>query len=255
MPRAVRIQRYEEAYRSDDGYEAWLVRGRREAAQATLRKRRPRRVVEVGCGMDPLIGHVLADPSAPPFDAWVVVEPVPAFAHAAADKAEGDARVLVRGEFFEDAAPGIAARHPEGADLVIVDSLLHERAVSTPLLESAHQLLRKEGFIHVSVPNARSLHRRVAHAMGILADPHERSGRKRVLEQARVYDVDGLERELREAGFMPVARGGHTIKPFTNAQMADVEKVVGARVLEGLYALGAELPALCAEVWVVARRA
>lgn len=267
-----RIERYSRAYAGDYGYESWLVRGRRAATMRTLMESRPRRVVEVGCALDPLAAHALGLSSAPASmlraeahasaapdrwvpERWVIVEPAGRFAAAARDIAAEDPRVGVVEAFVEQAVSEVERALGAKADLVILDGLLHEVHEPASVLRAARALMAEAGLVHVSVPNARSLHRRVGQAMGILEDPHELSARNKTLEQERVYDLDALELAIRKADLEPVERGGHTIKPFTNAQMAEVEPILGAQVLEGLLALGAALPDLSAEVWVRAKRA
>ena len=75
------IRAYEAAYASTYDFESVQVRFRREAVLASLLARTPRRVVEIGCGMEPLLPHYLA--SGNTIDSWVVVEPAPMFAQAA----------------------------------------------------------------------------------------------------------------------------------------------------------------------------
>jgi hypothetical protein len=91
--------------------------------------------------------------------------------------------------------------------------------------------------------------------MGLVESPFALSARNVALEQARVYDLAALEAAVTAAGFVVTGRGGHTVKPFTHAQMEAVEAALGAAVLDGLAALGAEMPELAAEIHLDAQRA
>ena len=75
MSAEARIERYEQAYQDDYGYEAWLVRARRGATLAAMKG--ARRVVEIGCGTEPLFGE--AGDQADAVERWVTVEPAEAF--------------------------------------------------------------------------------------------------------------------------------------------------------------------------------
>ena len=252
MTAEARIERYEQAYQDDYGYEAWLVRARRGATLAAMEAAKPRRVVEIGCGTEPLFGE--AGHQADAVERWVTVEPADTFRRAAEALAAREPRLRVIGDFFERALDEVRDALGGDADFVVLDGLLHELPDPAAMLRAAHAILGPGGVLHVSVPNAFSLHRRLAHAMGLIEDVHALSARNVALEQARVYDPESLRAALEAAGFDGVDVGGHTIKPFTNAQMEAVEAALGPGVLDGLASLGESLPALAAEITADARR-
>jgi len=245
-----RIERYEQAYQDDYGYEAWLVRARRGATLAAMKG--ARRVVEIGCGTEPLFGEV--GDQADAIERWVTVEPAEAFRREAEALAEREPRLRVVGGFFEETLDAVRDALGGDADFVVIDGLLHELPDPMAMLRAAREVLAPGGALHVSVPNALSLHRRLARAMGLIADVHALSDRNVALEQARVYDPSSLRAALEDAGFAQIVLGGHTIKPFTNGQMEAVERALGPGVLEGLASLGEELPELAAEITADARR-
>jgi SAM-dependent methyltransferase len=246
---AARLQHYAARYDDDYGYESRLVDARRAVTLERLRALRPERVVEVGCGRDPLLPYARARGV---LARWVIVEPTDAFARVAA-RALDDRSALVRG-CLQDTVLRVIDALGGAADLVVMDSLLHELPDPAEILDAARRCLGPHGWIHVNVPNANSLHRRLARAMGLIDDVKAMSARNVALSQSRVYDLDALLAALRDAGFAPVATGGHTVKPFTHAQMERVTEALGPAVLEGLAALGHELPELAAEIHADARR-
>lgn len=249
MNRDERLARYEQDYVQDYGYEERLVRARSRLTAAWLNELAPRRVVEVGCGRRPLFGQVSLDS----LERWVVVEPAASFARAAAELAEGDSRLAVVRGFFELSRGRIHEELGGRADAVIIDSLLHEIPDPGPMLGAARELLADDGVLHVSVPNAHSLHRRLALAMKLVDDVHELGARNLQLAQARVYDPFSLRAAIEDAGFEVFETGGHTIKPFTNAQMQTLEETLGSALLDGLEGLAEQLPELAAEIHVRAR--
>jgi hypothetical protein len=103
------------------------------------------------------------------------------------------------------------------------------------------------------VSNAYSLHRRLAAESGLIDDVHDLSERNRDLAQYRVFDLDSLRAVVTAAGFAPHEAGGICLKPFTNAQMAQVLPLLPTDVLRGLERLGRQLPELASEIYVNAR--
>lgn len=243
------IRAYEAAYASTYDFESVQVRFRREAVLASLLSRRPRRVVEIGCGMEPLLPHYLAA-SGDAIDWWVVVEPAPMFAEAARNAGRQSARMVVVEDFFGEAVAEQVVRDHGHADFVICSGLLHEVADPMGLLHAIRKVMADDAFVHVNVPNAASLHRRLARAMGLIQDLETLSDRNLELQQHRVYSLATLQRDLQAAGLLPIEDGGILLKPFTHAQMAAMVEALGSDILPGLAVLGRELPELSSEIFV-----
>jgi 2-polyprenyl-3-methyl-5-hydroxy-6-metoxy-1,4-benzoquinol methylase len=249
-----RIDRYETAYSASLGFEAVQVRHRQDTVLERLRRHRPAQVLEVGCGADPLVARALADPDvSSSLTRWIAVDPVCAFLDATEAAGDGDGRVVAVEGFIEDEAADLARRFGP-PDLVVCASLLHEIDDPLDLLGTLASLCGPETVVHVSVPNAYSLHRRLARAMGLIGDEHEMSGRNHLLEQRQVFDTASLSRLVGLSGLEVVDSGGILLKPFTHSQMLELP-FLDERMLDGLAALGAEMPELASEIWVEARPA
>lgn len=222
-----------------------------EPLQAGFRRRRvlaqvgvhaPRRLLEIGCGELPLFVDL-------PDVQCVVVEPTPAFADNARRLGAGLERVAV--------VEGLAEDVPEGSlgdpfDMVVLSCVLHEVPDPQRLLAAARGFCAPEGVLHVNVPNAHSLHRLLAVAMGLISDPATESQVQRQMQQRTVYEAAGLEQELKRAGFAVRERGAIFVKPFTHGQMQRLvdEQFMTPRMLEGLDRLAASLPELGSELWL-----
>jgi len=131
--------------------------------------------------------------------------------------------------------------------------VLHEVPDPSRVLAGIRLIAGPNTLIHVNVPNAGSLHRRLAQAMGLITSTKELSERNRALTQPRVYDLESITQEVRRAGFSPVETGGYFVKPFTHAQMEQIAQVTSDAMLEGLYRLGQEMPDIASEIYVQAR--
>lgn len=107
--------------------------------------------------------------------------------------------------------------------------------------------LRPDGRLHIVVPNAYSLHRRVAWYMGIIDDVHEFSERDKLLGHKRVYDRETLFKELKKCGYKIIHWEGIFLKPLPNSMMMQLNE----NIIRGFYEVGKELPDYCAHIYVV----
>lgn len=244
------IQAYEDAYSSDYEFELVQVKYRREAVLRSLHACRPKQVIEIGCGLEPLLPYYLAE-GGTGIERWTVVEPADAFARAARAMAATLPSVSVVQGFFEAEVPGIVEQHGR-ADMVICSGLLHEVTDPMALLRAIRTAMGPNALLHVNVPSATSLHRRLAMAMGMINRLQQASDRNVRMQQHRVYDLPTLREDLLAAGLRPVRDGGIFLKPFTHAQMERVVKAVDAEILPGLAVLGREFPELASEIFVEA---
>jgi ubiquinone/menaquinone biosynthesis C-methylase UbiE len=118
------------------------------------------------------------------------------------------------------------------------------------VLRKIRHFLTPQGRLHVVVPNAKSLHRRIAYCMNLIKDVHELSERNQLLGHARVYDKEMLFDELKECSFDVLHWEGIFLKPLPNDMMASLDK----RVIYGLYEIGRELPDYCAHIYTLCKK-
>lgn len=217
---------------------------RRRRVLERIARRAPRRLLEVGCGERPLFTDL-------PELEVTVVEPAPAFAQGARQLAAGRDSVRVVEATLEQSAATL-----EPFDAIVLGSLLHEVPDPQALLAAARRLCTAQTLLHVNVPNARSLHRLLAVAMGLIEAPAALSATQRTMQQRGTYDRDALHAELARAGFQVVEDGTLFVKPFTHAQMQRLvdEGFMTPEMLDGLDRLAEQLPQLGSELWVDARR-
>jgi SAM-dependent methyltransferase len=216
---------------------------RRRLVLARVATRRPRRLLEIGCGEKPLFLDL-------PGLAVTVIEPASAFAAHARRLGAGRRDV----EIVEDYAEAVDVDSLGGPfEMVVISCLLHEVPDPQRLLTAARGFCAPSGVLHVNVPSARSLHRLLAVAMGLIPHPATESDTQRLMQQRReVYDAPGLEREVTMAGFTVRDRGSLFVKPFTHVQMQQLvdSGFLTPQLLDGLDALAGLLPDLGSELWV-----
>lgn len=241
---------YESAYLADYGFESVMVAYRRRMLLERLAQHAPKFVIEIGCGSELLYQHYLVH--ADPVDRWIVVEPGEQFAGAA--RAANLPNLHVIQAFFEDASEQISALMPVPPQLIICSSLLHEVPDANRLLLAITKAMGEHTLLHINVPNGTSFHRRLAKSMGLIQELKAMSDRNQQLLQHRVYDLEALQQELRDAGLTVAETGGYLVKPFTHRQMESITPALGDAVLDGLYALGKEAPDLASEIYAETRR-
>lgn len=229
-------------------FEPYQAYYRRQKVLEQLRRHRAKRILEVGCGLEPLFMHC-AD-----FDVMHVVEPCASFFAAAQAKAKNLPHVRMHAGTLEQSVEWLAH---EPLDFIVLASLLHEVENPVQLLTQIRSLCQECTIVHAIVPNAKSLHRLLALAMGLIDSPYSLSANQSALQQQRTFDTQSLIGTMASSGFAVFEAGTFFVKPFAHAQMAElIERgFLTPQMLDGLYALEKTLPEFGSEIFVNARRA
>ena len=140
-------------------------------------------------------------------------------------------------------------------DYVFASHILEHLIDVSAVLKMVKKALKPNGYLFVTVPNARAASRQLAMHMGLIDNlfgltPNDLKGGHR-----RVYDRVHLIKDLESAGFEIVTQGGIFFKPFADFQMDKLidSGIIGESQCEGLFRLGHEYPDLCADIFAVAR--
>ena len=137
------------------------------------------------------------------------------------------------------------------SDVVFFMGLEHlHRRDALRVLKRIKRFLESDGRLHIVVPNAFSLHRRVAYYMDIIEDVHDFSERDKLFGHKRVYDRETLFQELKRCGYKILHWEGIFLKPLPNAMMMDLDE----KIIRGLYEIGKEMPDYCAHIYVVCEK-
>lgn len=239
------IHRYTEEYIKQD-FEEKQVLFRRRKLLEIVRQYPHQRILEIGCGKEPLFQFVTD------FDAYTVVEPSDLFFEHAASLAENDARITCIHDFFGKET----VLNEENFDFIICSGLLHELEKPSEILQGCYRLADSGTILHINVPNAKSLHRILALESGILESLYSVSERGRLYQQAGVFDLDSLKALAEENGFDILESGSYFVKPFTHKQMGRLldEEIIDERVLEGFWGLIKYMPDHGSEIFINARK-
>lgn len=115
-----------------------------------------------------------------------------------------------------------------------------------PMLERARGFLVPGGSMHITVPNAGALNRRVGKAIGMLKDLHDLHERDIRQGHYRVYSLPMLKVDIEAAGMRVTFTTGNFLKPLSDAQMSDWSE----SLLDALFTVGEDFPELCSEIYV-----
>lgn len=119
------------------------------------------------------------------------------------------------------------------------------------ILSRMRTWVRPGGRIVVVVPNAESLHRRLAVLMGVQDDLDTLSPRDHLVGHQRVYSMDGLRADVEGAGLRCDGELGWFLKTLPNGMMLDFPP----DLLTAMFAISDDLePRLLANIGVVATR-
>lgn len=238
------IENYTENYLKP-GFEDYQVMYRRKKVLEIIEKVRPGKILEIGCGMEPLFTY-LKEYS---YDKYVIVEPSQEFYNNACKLSEDIDEVICINDFFTDK---IKETTVCDFDMIICSSLLHEISNPEKMLSDIKSICSEKTIVHINVPNANSFHRMLAKCMGIIKDEHEMTNRNIVLQQNMVFDKKMLESFVEKVGFNVLESGTYFIKPFSHDQMYKMMEagIINEAVLDGLYNMEKVMPDAGSECFV-----
>lgn len=240
-------ERYVAQY-AEGSFETLLVTVRRRHVLNWLKRYAARRVLEVGCGLEPLFSHCGE------FEVWGVVEPIREFVERARDLAAGDPRIRIWEGYIEEQIAAIAG---DDFDFIVVSSLAHEVPDPMRLLDSTRSLCGNTTVVHLNVPNVFSFHRLLAREMGLIEDVFEPSAMDRRFGHHSRFDRANFMQLLERAGFCVIESGTYFVKPFSHDQM-DAILQTGAfpsSLMNGLDGMTRYMPEHGCELYANVRKA
>lgn len=241
------IDAYTDFY-EERSFEVYQVEFRRKKILEIIDRLKPRKILEIGCGMEPIFKYLPENS----YDSMVIVEPSQAFCENAKMLANGNAKVKIYQDFFENSVLKI----PDEYDFILCSGLLHEVELPMNLLKAIKQVCsrakEKKTIVHINVPNANSIHRLIAKEMGLVQDVHIMTERNLLLQQHRVYDLESLREQVKELGFSVLEEGSYFVKFFPHSMMMEMmdKNIISHDMLEGMYKLEKYLPEYGSEIYV-----
>lgn len=241
------IQKYAEDYRTHYGFERYQVQFRRRKVLECIQQHPHDRLLEVGCGTEPLFCH-MSD-----FQTCAIVEPSQAFIRNARDLAGTDARMIFSPGTLEDKIDELRTCE---YDFIVVSSLLHEVSDPDGFMHSVHSLCAPATIVHVNVPNANSFHMQLGKQMGVVKNVFDKSELAHFFQRTTTYNLATLKTFVSGCGFEVISFGSYFLKPFSHGQMDKMfaQGIIDEAVLEGLYGMTKNFPDCGSEIFVNLRK-
>jgi len=160
---------------------------------------------------------------------YTLIEGAPSLAKIAKDKFP---KIEVITTLFEDYLPS------KPYDKILALHVLEHVDNPVSLLKLLSKWLKPNGEIIVIVPNKDSLHRKIAHEMGLIPELDTLSERDILVGHQRVYNYSELSDDLIKAGFEILELKGFFIKTLPNSMML----THSPELIRALNTLSDELP-------------
>jgi 2-polyprenyl-3-methyl-5-hydroxy-6-metoxy-1,4-benzoquinol methylase len=236
------LQDYQTSYQQLP-FENTQIKFRKRKVLETLKQYQAKSILEIGCGLEPIFNDYHD------FDFCAVIEPCEQFYENASEQAAQKDNVKVVRGLLEENTETLSAH---SYDLILLSCLLHEIPDATGLLSSIAKLCSEKTIVHINVPNAKSFHRLLALEMGLIDSIYEKSDMQKKMQQSHTFDLNQLETLVTGLNFTVVEQGSFFIKPFTHAQMAQLQEIGIANdlLLDGLYNLSKHFPEYGSEIFM-----
>jgi 2-polyprenyl-3-methyl-5-hydroxy-6-metoxy-1,4-benzoquinol methylase len=137
----------------------------------------------------------------------------------------------------------------ERFDLVLLSFILEHVNNPVETIKRSAYFVAPGGALFVMVPNARSLHRRVGVALGVLGKVDDFTEEDIRQGHRRVYTEERLRQDLEQGGAIVEEMGTFFIKPLSNPQMEQL----GTRLADAFFEVSRELPGLGSMIYAKCR--
>ena len=131
-------------------------------------------------------------------------------------------------------------------DSIVMAHVLEHLEDPVGVLRRVQPWLNTGGGLHLVVPNAGSLHRRICVAMGMLPTLDTLNQRDLAVGHRRVYNKERLVADVQQAGLRVMHHEGILLKILANSQMEKLDR----KLTDALFHLSHELPDYCADLYL-----
>ena len=227
-----------------ESFEDYQVLFRRKFVIEQIKKYNAKRILEIGCGLEPLFTSFEEDVE------FTVVEPIKEFFFRAG-KHNADGRNQLINDYFDSDFKD-KYQIDYHFDMIICSAMLHEADKPDDIICGMKKLSNVNTVVHINVPNSYSMHRILALESGLIKSEKDLSIRDLKFGHSVVYDINMLKKLVQKNGIDIIDYGSYFIKPFSHEQMlcAMKEGIINTDILEGLYNMGKYLPEMGSEIYI-----
>lgn len=173
-----------------------------------------------------------------------VVEGASHHVEHARDRYAGNRAVRVFHKLFQEFEPN------DTYDTVVAGDMIRYLDDPVEFLRQASEWIKDDGSLIATVPNSRSLHRRIGTLMSMEATPIQSNQRDREVGNRRSYDRYEFRHLLRQSGFEVKVLRGCFLKPLSSAQMENWSD----KLLRAFLDVGDELEDYCWFIYAVCQK-
>lgn len=143
----------------------------------------------------------------------------------------------------------------EQYDYIFANYVLEHVLDPQAVLIKCRKILKKDGVLFITVPNATALSRTIAKEMEIVDDLYNLTINDQRHGHRRVYDKVKISKEVEDAGFEIIDIDGLYIKPLSDYQLNIMikEDIINKKYLQSLACLSKKYIELCGSICLVVK--
>ena len=224
-------------------FENILIKLRRNLLISQLKKFKPKRILEIGCG-NASVAYYYKN-----FSNFTIVEPSKYFIKKNKALLKKNKKVTFINSYFETAHD---LSNKKVFDFIICSSVLHEVSSEKKFMNSLQKYCSKKTIVHINVPNSNSFHRLIAYESSMIKSTTQRSLTQKKMQQFRIYNLEKLTVMIKKYHFKVISKGSFFFKPFKHKQMYNIfkNKILPTKVLIGLSKVIKYIPNFGAEIYI-----
>lgn len=141
-------------------------------------------------------------------------------------------------------------------DYVFANYVLEHVEKPKEFIEICYRLLKKDGLLFITVPNAKALSRQIAVEMELFESIYSLTENDINHGHRRVYDLEKLNEEFNESKFEIIEVGGTFVKPVSDYQFDKMieSSIIDEKYLNALSKLSEKYLDLSGSIYIIAKK-
>ena len=139
---------------------------------------------------------------------------------------------------------------PQQYDIILCAGLIHHIENVVSFMNLLKSFMLTSGVILATVPNIKSLHRRIGVKMGLLKTESGDSDRNIRFAQPGRYDLYKFKKLFEDNDFKIIETYGYMIKPFSSEIMETLD--LNDNQIKGLFEIGKEFQEISSQIYLKA---
>lgn len=136
-------------------------------------------------------------------------------------------------------------------DVVVLAGLIHHIENPDEFLCIVKNFLKKDAIVLSTVPNVKSLHRKIGVKMGLLNNEYGDSKRNLEFKQFGRYDIENFKSLFEKNGYRIIESFGYMIKPFSSEIMETID--LSKKQISAMFEVGKEFQDISSQIYLKAQ--